>query len=194
MIDSDLFYCENGVIYPPFKKGRYLEEYFLEKMKTNNLETKRKYIPALWTNFQIKPWFSHRKQEMQTKLNEWINKNPSEKGYFTIVQYDDACLLNLPENTVVYGSCSGDKPLPLIYEDTENKLETFQRKSFQEKKILCSFVGTITSNNVQPNVRKVMINYLRRNKDFKFLLTNGWTDNVNKKIFQQIFQQKSTAR
>ena len=53
MINSQLFYCKNKDTYPPFKNGLYLEEYFLNKILNENQNTKRKYIPALWTNFQI---------------------------------------------------------------------------------------------------------------------------------------------
>ena len=53
MIPNQLFYCKNKDTYPPFKNGLYLEEYFLKFIKQINPITKRKYIPALWTNFQI---------------------------------------------------------------------------------------------------------------------------------------------
>jgi hypothetical protein len=45
--------------YPPFKNGLYLEEYFLNKIKNEEPLLKRKYIPALWTNFQIEHWFPY---------------------------------------------------------------------------------------------------------------------------------------
>lgn len=179
MIRNKLFYIPNKDTYPPFKEGLYLEEYFLKKWQENTPQTKRKYIPALWTNFQIEGWFNAKKRLMQLMLNDWVKKNPSTDGYFAIVQYDDACLLKLPPNTVIYGSCSGDIPIPLIYEDIKNKLEIYHKKTFNEKDILCSFVGSITSNNILPNVRKEMINHLSSNKNFKFLTNNGWTPSVD---------------
>ena len=59
---------------------------------------------------------------MQNILNDWISKNSCENGYFTVVQYDDGPLLQLPQNTIVYGACSGTSPIPLIYEDNTNSL------------------------------------------------------------------------
>ena len=179
MLKSNLFYCENGVNYPPFKDGLYLEEFFLYKIKENNPNTERKYIPALWTNFQIKPWFNRKKREMQKILNDWINKNPSNKGYYTIVQYDDSCLLNLPLDTIVYGACSGDRSIPLIYEDKNNKLLSMNKKNFHEKNIFCSFVGSITYNNLEPNVRKIMVEKLNKNEKYVIKLTEGWSDSVD---------------
>lgn len=51
MLSKQLFYCENGHTYPPFKKGLYMEEWFFEFMKSTNVQTKRKYIPCLWTKY-----------------------------------------------------------------------------------------------------------------------------------------------
>lgn len=182
MIDNPLFYCKNKDTYPPFKCGLYMEEYFYMYIK--NIETKRKYIPALWTNFQIEPWFRNKQNEMQSSLNEWIDKNPSSNGYFTIVQYDDGPLLKLPKDTIIYGACSGNIPLPLIYQDVKNTLIHLPKKTFCEKKILCSFVGNITSNSVKPNVRKIMFESLSSN--FKMIDSGGWSASV-KHHLQKIF-------
>ena len=179
MINNSLFYCRNKDTYPPFKNGLYLEEYFLRKITSENLLLKRKYIPALWTNFQIEGWFESKKLEMQIALNNWLRENPCEDGYFTIVQYDDGPKLNIPENTIVYGACSGNIPIPLIYQDINNTLINIPKKTFSEKKILCSFVGNITSNHIQPNVREIMKNVFKNNSKFVFYNSGGWTPSVN---------------
>ena len=183
---NNLFYCKNKDTYPPFKNGLYLEEHFLIKMTNENPETKRKYIPALWTNFQIESWFHSMKSNMQNSLDSWIKENPSENGYFTIVQYDDGPLLNMPPNTKVYGACSGDVPIPLIYQDINNTLERIEKKTFNDKTILCSFVGNITSNHICPNVRQEMFNILSNNPNFKLINSGGWTPSVNQNL-QNIF-------
>ena len=123
---------------------------------------------------------------MQIALNNWLRENPCEDGYFTIVQYDDGPKLNIPENTIVYGACSGNIPIPLIYQDINNTLVNIHKKSFSEKKILCSFIGNITSNHIQPNVREIMKNVFEKNPKFVFYNSGGWTPSVNvdlKKIF-----------
>jgi hypothetical protein len=186
MINNSLFYCKNKDTYPPFKNGLYLEEYFFRKITSENLLLKRKYIPALWTNFQIEGWFESKKLEMQIALNNWLRENPCEDGYFTIVQYDDGPKLNIPENTIVYGACSGNIPIPLIYQDINNTLVNIHKKSFSEKKILCSFIGNITSNHIQPNVREIMKNVFEKNPKFVFYNSGGWTPSVNVDL-QKIF-------
>jgi hypothetical protein len=186
MLSNSLFQCPNKDTYPPFKYGLYLEEYFYDKYTREQPLCKRKYIPVKWTNFQIEGWFSYKKQEMQKMLDQWIKENPSEHGYFTIVQYDDGPLLSLPENTIVYGACSGNIPIPLIYEDRNNTLVNIPKKTFNEKSILCSFVGNITSNHINPNVRQEMFNHLKNNQNFKLIHSGGWTPDVNKNL-QHIF-------
>jgi hypothetical protein len=186
MLCNTLFNCPNKDTYPPFKNGLYLEEYFFKKMMDEENNLKRKYIPVKWTNFQIESWFQYKKVEMQNLLDEWISNNPSENGYFTVVQYDDGPLLNLPKNTIIYGACSGNIPIPLIYEDKNNTLENYTKKTFREKNILCSFVGNITSNGIMPNVRHEIFNKLSNNMNFILINSGGWTPSVNKNL-QDIF-------
>ena len=140
----------------------------------------------MWTNFQIEGWFQDRKNEMQNTLNDWIENNPSESGYFTVVQYDDGPLLNLPEDTIIYGACSGNIPIPLIYQDINNTLLSFPKKQFHEKNILCSFVGNITGNHIAPNVREQMFETFYNNPNFSMFNSGGWTPSVNENL-QNIF-------
>jgi hypothetical protein len=177
-IPDQLFITKTNVVYPPFKNGMYLEEYFLNYMATKNKSTDkdgRLYIPALWTNFQIEQWFPQRRDYMQNVLNTWISENPSANGYFVVVQHDDGPMLRLPPNTIIYGACNGQIPLPLIYEDLQHKLENRCKNpmSFKYKTILCSFVGSVTHN-----VRKSIIDMYQRNPRYKFSLRQGWTNQV----------------
>jgi hypothetical protein len=90
----------------------------------------------------------------------------------------------LPENTIVYGACSGHIPLPLIYQDINHTLMHLPKKTFHEKNILCSFVGNITSNFVQPNVRQIMFDVL--SGPFKMINSGGWSASV-KNDLQKLF-------
>ena len=186
MINNSKFYIKplcNGKIvnYPPFKNGLYPEERFLEIYKEKQPNCKRKYIPALWTNFQMNfvngrhGWRDQNIQkEMQNSLDEWIEENPSNNDYFTVIQHDDGCNLRLPQNTIIYGCCTGDIPIPLIYEDTTNYLENIPKKKFNDKEIVCSFVGTVRTSGV----RDKLLQYFKLNNNFKLFDTGGWNINV----------------
>jgi len=185
LINNHLFYISNSVTYPPFKNGFYLEEYFLKYMKNNNKtndKNGRLYIPALWTNFQIEGWFNNPeiKKTMQNSLDIYILENPCKEGYFTVVQHDDGPMLKLPENTIIYGACSGNIPIPLIYEDNNNTLENIKNQKkieYKDKEILCSFVGTLTHN-----LRYICINKLSNIPGFKFNVKQGWSIDIEKNL------------
>jgi len=177
LIPSPLFYCQNKDTYPPFKQGLYLEEYFMEYMKRNNIQhskSGRLYIPALWTNFQIEQWFRHKKYDMHYIIHEYYYQNYNENGYFVVVQHDDGPDIGLPPNSRICGACNGDIPLPLIYQDTEDKLEKWTKKSFQEKQVLCSFVGSITHY-----VRGIIVDKFKENPNFSMITNNNWTADID---------------
>ena len=61
------FRPSTSVLYPPFKNGRYMEEYFYDYIMANknNINSDRVYIPVFWTNIQIHPNF----QSMKDNFN-----------------------------------------------------------------------------------------------------------------------------
>lgn len=181
LVQNKLFYINTSIVYPPFKNGVYMEEYFLRYVYTNNRfydNSGRLYIPALWTNFQLEPWFRRQQSNMQRAIVDFVKTHPNEKGYFTVVQHDDGPFLRLPPNTCIYGACTGNIPLPLIYEDESNTLVNLaiNAKSFSERTILCSFVGSTTHT-----VRNICIDKLSNQPGFDFTVPkSGWTLTVDK--------------
>ena len=63
-----------------------------------------------------------------------------------------------------------------------NTLNNISKKKFNEKQILCSFVGNITANHITPNVRMEMFNFLSNNNNFKLINSGGWSASVNKNL------------
>ena len=188
-MNHPFFSVPNGDVYPPFKNGRYLEEYFCQRFEelkaktpsaseSSAFKTKRTFIPLKWTNFQIHPYFNHYKSQMQSELDNWVTQNQNPNGYFTVVQHDDGPVLRLPIDTIVFGACTGDIPIPLIYEDVENKLPLLgetSKKSFSDSDILCSFVGCNTGG-----ARPLIFEHLKNNQKFDITVNNGWTASVDK--------------
>ena len=115
---------------------------------------------------------------MQKDLDEWFREYPSSDGYFTVIQHDDGSKLDFKgRDVLVYGCCTGDIEIPLIYEDEIQILSNLKKKSFMEKKVLCSFVGNITHN-----VRHLLFNILNDKKDFVLIDSGGWKFNVSKAL------------
>lgn len=172
----DIFRTPSPHIYPPFKNGRYMEEYFYDFIvkNINNLENNINYtyIPVFWTNLQVSDGFDSRKNMYNNLLKEAYNTNNKDTLYFTIVQHDDCILLDLPENTIIFGACSGHIPLPLIYEDTNNLLKNIITTNKFDQTILCSFVGSETCT------LRESLKSLTQSPGF-IIQTKGWNVNVN---------------
>jgi hypothetical protein len=167
-------------IYPPFKNGKYMEEYFYEYAlnNKNKIETDMVFIPVFWTNLQNHPAFSKQKQNYDILLTRAFLQFPQDTKYFVIVQHDDGPQLRLPKNTIIFGACTGTIPLPLIYEDTTNQLLLQHRN--EKKELFASFVGTLTHK-----VRNKMVEAIEteKNNESITLVTkphNDWTSNVSK--------------
>ena len=170
------FRPKTSITYPPFKNGRYMEEYFYDYStnpeNNNKINIERIYIPAFWTNIQNHPNFSNMKESLNILLKRTYNLFPENTPYFTVVQADIGVELVLPKNTLVFGACYGDIPLPLIYEDVTNRLLNVTR--LEKRKLRGSFVGTATTHVL----RQKMFNSLGRNPNFKFEVNGIWTNSV----------------
>jgi hypothetical protein len=173
---SEQFRLGTQVIYPPFKKGLYLEEafykYYCEHIDEFE-KTEYIYIPAFWTNLQIDDHFQAMKPRLQAELDIAIAKYPTAQKYFTVVQHDDAVLLNLPPSTLIFGACSGHIPIPLIYEDTTHRLAKEEPVDYKHKTFHVSFVGSPTHP-----VRNELLKYGQTRPDWT-LFTKGWTNQVH---------------
>ena len=171
------FRPKTSIIYPPFKNGRYMEEYFYDYStnpeNNNKIESDRIYIPAFWTNIQNHPNFSNMKESLNIILQRTYNLFPESTLYFTIVQADLGVELVLPKNTLVFGACYGDIPIPLIYEDVTNRLLNVTR--LEKRKFRGSFVGTAATHTLRQSV----FNSLGRNPKFKFEVNGVWTNSVS---------------
>lgn len=173
-----------SVVYPPFKNGRYMEEYFYEYALAHKdeINSDRVYIPVFWTNLQIHPNFQSMKSNYDILLKRAYSLMPPETKYFTIVQGDDGVELALPPNTQVFGACKGDIPLPLIYEDNTNRLLNVPRLPL--KKYLASFVGTHSTHSL----RMEMFRQLSRKTNFKFNVREIWTNNIPQNLADTFIQ------
>jgi hypothetical protein len=130
-------------VYPPFKNGRYMEEYAYETLvsKQDEINTDLVYLPIFWTNLQNHPGFVQSRVKYEIVLHQVLQTFPKHTRFFTIVQHDDGPQLQLPKDTIIFGACTGTIPLPLIYEDKTNRLSQLERK---EPDLFASFVGSLT--------------------------------------------------
>lgn len=163
-------------IYPPFKNGRYMEEYFYDYIiaHKDEIETDMVYIPIFWTNLQNHPAFLKQKQNYEILLSRVFLFYPQDTKYFTVVQHDDGPQLKLPKDTTIFGACTGTIPLPLIYEDIDNQLLNKRRN--KNKELFASFVGTLTHR-----VRERVVNTVQGIENIKLITKphSDWTSSVS---------------
>jgi hypothetical protein len=153
-----------------------MEEYVYDYLVTHQEEinTDWVYVPVYWTHLQNHPGFSDHKRRYQMVLQIALQMYPSDTVFFTCVQHDDGPQLTLPKQTVIFGACSGNRILPLIYEDTTERLLHVPRLSWGEKDYLASFVGTLSTHPV----RRAMADELDRKKGILFHSRGVWSASV----------------
>lgn len=174
-------------VYPPFKKGRYLEEYCYDMLssKKDDIQTDMVYLPIFWTNLQNHPGFASMKAKYQIILDHALSAFPPNTQYMTIVQHDDGPQLKIPKNTVIFGACTGTIPLPLIYEDTTERLLSEPRCP---KTQLASFVGTYTTHPLREEMFRTL------QKDIVWNGKRVWSSSVKEQdaslFIEQTLQSK----
>jgi len=142
--------------YPPFNTMIF-EEYFLNYFTSLGIDTERRYLPILWTNFYISRNYGNSDmRDLQTYLDS-LDRN---KTYFTVLQYDDGVLQNIDDlNILVFGAGGGGAkkvprknlgyPIPLICTPSPNIDKNRKRE------ILCSFVGAFDRGKVRNRIKKL---------------------------------------
>ena len=170
-----LFRPGTSHVYPPFKKGRYMEEFIYDYLTTHqhDIHTTLVYLPIYWTNLQNHPNFTSSIAKYDLLLQRALQTMPPDTRYVTMVQHDDGPRLTLPKNTMIMGACTGTVPLPLLYEDTTNHLEQQTRLSpASTYQWLASFIGTDTHP-----VRAAMVRHLTQ-QDITCHVKTTWSPAV----------------
>lgn len=166
------FFVQVKNIYPPFLEGELFETYFYKYIQ--NKCPKRKYIDVTWTNLYCNQRFEGIPFN-EAKLQAELSLLPKNDKYFTVVQFDEGVLEKLPENTLVFGCCSGNIPIPLTYES--KYLDNIRKKTWKDKNIFCSFFGKHT-HNVRHKLHEYVLS--QKKEDYMYHLVSG---PYNKEIY-----------
>lgn len=148
--------------YPPYHKGLYLEDYFIERYSSENLDVSRYLIPVSWTTCYV--------ENKINGLQQLIDSLDRTKKYFTVAQHDDAIREILPPDTLCFnaGGNGGGVPIPLICSPiSTEEIEDVDRDIF------CSFVGSITHP-----IRSYLLQSLG-NKEGYYFSARNWTSSVS---------------
>jgi len=130
--------------YPAHQRNKLIEEYFLEFVNREKVNSKYTYLPIMWTGYHIRNNWGNDFHSVQ----QFCNSLPKDNTYFTIVQYDDGIKIDMP-NLITFSCCGNksnvlnDVPIPLICDrhNVKKKNDDF----------LVSFIGRIGSK-VRPKM------------------------------------------
>jgi hypothetical protein len=142
------------VDYPP-NNTIIFEEWFFRQWSTHQKQDDRQYLPVFWTSY----WVNHDYGNNPIKrklLQDFIDTIPRDKKYFTIVQYDDGCLVDFKDLDILIFNMSTDGfPIPLTCMD--------HPYSFNVKRdIFSSYVGSNTHE-----LRRYIKQYTTKRLDIK---------------------------
>lgn len=169
--------------YPPFLNGKYFDDYFSNYWSKQSFKGKDDvlFLDIFWCNV----FHTNGGPNNVPELREYVHnacKNAEDKKrfVFTICQWDDNICMTKPSNLIVYSmGTTNDVTLPLIVEDKTSRLENISKLSYNERDILCSFVGTNTHG-----VRGIIYRELHNNPNFVFYMKNSWDIHVNEQLVE----------
>ena len=172
-----LFRPGTSHVYPPFKKGRYMEEFIYDYLiaHQHDIHTTLVYLPIYWTNLQNHPNFASSIAKYDLLLQRALETMPKDTRYVTMVQHDDGPRLTLPKNTIIMGACAGTVPLPLLYEDTTNHLE-HAHSLLVPCSSTCTWLASFVGTNTHP-VRAAMVQNLTQ-QDITCHVNATWSPSV----------------
>lgn len=155
------FRPENRVIYPKHQTTQQLEDraelWFRAHQK--EIQTNLVYCPIKWTAYHIQSNYGKDRGRLQ-QLQNYISGLPKHIQFFTIVQYDDGILVDLPNCIVFSAGGKPDNAIPIPLVCDEHKIYDKPVK----KEYIASFVGDI---NTHP-IRKKMVDTLVGTPGFYF--------------------------
>jgi hypothetical protein len=137
------------VDYPP-NNHFIFEEWFYQHWKpTLTQEGRRIYLPVFWTSYFVNHNYGQdtaRKNDLQ----EYVDSLPRDLKYFTIVQYDDGCLIDFRGlDILIFNMSTEGFPIPLTCMDHPYTFDV-PRETFS------SYVGSNTHplrNHLKQTVR-----------------------------------------
>jgi hypothetical protein len=150
--------------YPP-DMDQPFEEWYFDNYDPEKDKTDRIYLPVFWTGYLVKADFGHDQPKVDL-LQDFIDSLDRSKKYYTILNFDDGCLVDFKDLDIIIFTGSGkggnsknaiNIPIPLI--TTPHKYNTSNQKD-----IICSFVG----RNSNHPIRERIYDLFKDDKTFYF--------------------------
>lgn len=100
------------VDYPP-NNTLIFEEWFYDRWMGGQVKNDRSYLPVFWTSYWVNHDYGNNPVRKKI-LQDFVDSLPRDKKYFTIVQYDDGCLVDFKDlDILVFNMSGGGFDIPL---------------------------------------------------------------------------------
>lgn len=135
-IDIKEFQQPHPVNYPS-DNSDYFEQWYMNNFRQEDIR-EREYLPVLWTAVQC--MVNHRQRYPLMRLSQFINQLDRSKKYYSIIQHDDGCKVDLTNLDIKIFSMTGkpcDYPIPLLCMPHKYNYGL-------HRDILANFVGKVT--------------------------------------------------
>ena len=137
-----------NIDYPP-NNTLIFEEWFYQNYNAADNKSEYDYLPVFWTSYHVNNSYGNDPVKRR-ELQNYIDSLDRSKKYFTILQYDDGCLVDFKDlNIRVFGASGKDATdnIPLL-----SKPQSFLFNT--DRNIFASFVGSPT-HGVRDSVLRI---------------------------------------
>jgi hypothetical protein len=143
------------------------EEWYFDNYSEKQDKTERAYLPIFWTGYHVNSDFGQNRSKIDF-LQDFINGLDRGKKYYTILNYDDGCLIDFKDLDIIVYTASGKGGVGTKCINYHIPLLTSPHKEVDttKKDILCSFVGRFDTHSVREKLRELY------GKNDKFYLKN----------------------
>jgi hypothetical protein len=125
------------VDYPPNNLWIFEEWFFNHWLKTYPQEGRRVYLPIFWTSYWVNNDYGQNIRKKQA-LQSYVDSLSRDMKYFTIVQYDDGCLVDFKDlDVLIFNMSTEGFPIPLTCMDHPYEFDV-------PRDIFSSYVGSNT--------------------------------------------------
>jgi hypothetical protein len=138
--------------YPPDIESIF-EEWFFDNYNPKFDTTDRVYLPVFWTGYFVSSCNYGMETSKIELLQDFINSLDRDKKYYTILNYDDGCLIDFRDLDIIIFTASGkgengskctNIPIPLLGKP--------HKELSLKKDIYCSFVGRLVTHPLRQKI------------------------------------------
>lgn len=142
------------------------------RKNANRIQTDLVYLPIKWTAYHIQHGYGKETKQLQN----YVNGLPKNIKFFTVVQYDDGLLVDLPNCLIFSAGGKPDSaiPIPLVSDMHDRRYAT------EKEMYVASFVGDVHTHPIRSRMIEVLSKESRFYfdkagvKEFEYAMANSY--------------------